>query len=181
MQRCPRARSPEEISYHDKERWKENHDDSYLFEMLILEGMQAGLSRITILKKRENYRKALDNFDYQKIQKYDESKKQELMKNAGIIRNKLKIEAIIKNAKAFIEIQKEFWSFDSYIWWRTKGKQTRNHFKDIQNYPTTSELSDTISKDLKKRGMNFVGSTIIYSYLQAIGIINDHMIQCNFK
>ncbi|MCQ2970388.1 DNA-3-methyladenine glycosylase I [Methanobrevibacter gottschalkii] len=160
------------IKYHDEEWGVPTHDDYELFEMLILESFQAGLSWITILKKRENFRKAFDNFDYVKISEYKEDKINELKENEGIIRNKGKINAAVNNAKIFIEIQKEFESFDSYIWGFTGGEIIRAEYK------TESELSKTISKDLKKRGMKFVGPTIIYSYLESIGIIDNHQKDC---
>lgn len=165
------------VYYHDHEWAVPNYDDNYMFEFLILESFQAGLSWETILNKRENFKKAFDNFDYKKIANYDENKINELMTNSGIIRNKLKIKAAINNAKIFMEIQKEFNSFSNYIWSFTNNKIIKNindHFK------TTSDLSDRVSKDLIRRGMKFVGSTIIYSYLQAIGVINDHETTCAF-
>ena len=164
--------------YHDLEWGKPSHDDSHLFEMLILEGAQAGLSWITILKKRENYREAFDYFDYKKIATYKQEKIDSLLLNEGIIRNKLKINSAVKNAKVFIQIQKEFGSFDKYLWGFTGGRQIKNSWKTLTQVPVSSKLSDIISKDLKKRGMNFVGSVIIYSYLQAIGVINDHLVSC---
>lgn len=160
------------IRYHDNEWGVPTHDDNELFEMLVLESFQAGLSWITILKKRDNFRHAFDGFDYVKISQYDENKVNELMENEGIIRNRRKITSSIKNAKAFIEIQEEFGSFDKYIWKFTDGKIIKSEFK------TESDLSKTISKDLKKRGMSFVGPTIIYSYLESIGIINNHEESC---
>ena len=165
------------IKYHDKEWGIPSHDDKYLFEMLLLESFQAGLSWECILNKRENFRISFDNFDYYKISKYDDKKIEELLNNKKIIRNKLKIKAAINNAKVFINIKKEYKSFDNYIWHFTNNKVIKN--KD-DNFKTTSELSNTISKDLIKRGMKFVGSVIIYSYLQAIGIINDHELGCDF-
>jgi len=170
--------NPLYLKYHDEEWGTPIHDDKKLFAKLILDGAQAGLSWSIILKKRENYRKAFDNWDYIKISEYDDKKINELIENEGIIRNKLKIESAIKNAKVFIDIQKEFGSFDKYIWRFVDGKTIQNKFKDISDIPTRTELSDTISKDLKKRGMNFVGSIIIYAYMQAIGIVNDHTIDC---
>ena len=164
--------------YHDKEWGVEVHDDSKLFEMLILEGAQAGLSWLTILKRREGYKRAFDNFDVNKVSKYNEKKIEELIGNPEIIRNKLKIRSTVSNAKAFIEIQKEFKSFDRYIWGFVEGKQIKNHFKDISEIPAKTEISDKIAKDLKKRGMNFVGSTIIYAFMQAIGMVNDHTENC---
>ena len=163
------------VKYHDQEWGVSSHDDKYLFEMLILESFQAGLSWECILNKREAFRKAFDNFDYKKIVDYKESKIQELLNNKDIVRNKLKINAAINNAKVFIEIQKEYQSFDKYIWSFTNNQIIKNKTNNIN---TTSELSDIISNDLQKRGMKFVGSTIIYSYLQAIGIIDDHELDC---
>ena len=165
------------VKYHDTEWGVANYDDNYLFEFLILESFQAGLSWETILNKRENFKAAFDNFDYKKISKYDENKINELMQNKGIIRNKLKIKAAINNAKIFMNIQKEYKSFSNYIWSFSNNKIIKN--KD-DNIKTTSPLSDDVSKDLIKRGMKFVGSTIIYSYLQAIGVIDDHETTCDF-
>ena len=164
--------------YHDGEWGVPEHDDTVLFEFLILEGAQAGLSWNTILQKRENYREAFDNWDYKKIAKYTTEDVEKLLENKGIVRNRRKIESTIKNAKAFIEIQKEFGSFNKYIWSFVDGKPIKNSYKDWRECPSNTPLSDKISKDLKKRGMNFVGSTIIYSYLQAIGIVNDHFKTC---
>ena len=174
MNRCKWAMNVNEIytKYHDEEWGEPVHDDQRLYEMLILESFQAGLSWSCILNKRENFRKAFDNFDIDKIINYDEIKIQELQNNAGIIRNKLKIKATINNSKIFKEIQKEYGSFDKYIWSFTNN-QTIYEFDKV-----SSELSDIISRDLKKRGMTFVGTIIIYSYLQAVGIINSHEIQC---
>jgi DNA-3-methyladenine glycosylase I len=164
--------------YHDKEWGIPQHKDRVLFELLILEGAQAGLSWITILKKRDNYKKAFDNFNPKIVANYKKNKIEELLNNEGIVRNKLKINSTIQNAKVFLQIQKEFKTFNNYIWHFTNHKQIINHPKTIKDLQTKSILSDTISKDLKKRGMNFVGSTIIYSYLQAIGIIDDHTRIC---
>lgn len=166
------------IKYHDEEWGQPVHNDKILFEMLILEGAQAGLSWEIILKKRENYQKAFDNFDLQKIAKYDDEKQNELLQDKGIIRNKLKIKSAIQNAKVFLKIQKEFGSFDKYIWNFVNYKPIQNKFKSFSNLPANTELSDKISKDLKKQGMNFVGSTIIYAYMQSIGMVNDHEISC---
>lgn len=171
-------KNPLYLKYHDEEWGAPVHDDKKLFAKLILDGAQAGLSWFTILKKRENYRKAFDNWDYRKIAKYGDKKINELLKNEGIVRNRLKIESAIKNAKVFIEIQKEFGSFDKYIWGFVDNKTIQNKFKKVSEIPARTELSDTISKDLKKRGMNFVGPTIIYAYMQAIGIVNDHTVDC---
>lgn len=179
MKRCKWLNEKNEkyVYYHDHEWGVANYDDDYMFEFLILESFQAGLSWETILNKRENFRQAFDNFDYKKIANYDENKITELLNNSGIIRNKLKINAAIKNAKVFMEIQNEFNSFSNYIWSFTNNKVIKNTDDKLK---TSSELSDKISKELIKRGMKFVGTTIIYSYLQAIGIINDHELDCDF-
>lgn len=179
MKRCKWLNEKNEkyVYYHDHEWGVANYDDDYMFEFLILESFQAGLSWETILNKRENFRQAFDNFNYKKIANYDENKITELLNNSGIIRNKLKINAAIKNAKVFMEIQNEFNSFSNYIWSFTNNQVIKNTDDKLK---TSSELSDKISKDLIKRGMNFVGTTIIYSYLQAIGIINDHELDCDF-
>ena len=166
------------LEYHDKEWGLPVHNDRKLFEMLVLEGAQAGLSWETVLKKRENYRKAFDEFDPGKVARYDEKKQTELLQNKGIIRNRLKIKSAIQNAGVFLEIQKEFGSFDSYIWNFVDNKQVQNRFNSIKELPAKTELSDMISKDLKKRGMNFVGPTIIYAFMQAVGIVNDHEVSC---
>ena len=179
--RCGWAKGEKDILYHDTEWGVPSYDDGYIFEMLILEGFQAGLSWNTILQKRENFRKAFDNFDYKKIAKYDEKKLNELMQNEGIIRNKLKINSTVTNAVSFMKIQKEFGSFSDYIWGFTDKKRIINKWKDLLEVPATTELSDKISKDLKKRGFKFIGSTIIYSFLQAIGIIDDHLASCPYK
>ncbi|MCK4996788.1 DNA-3-methyladenine glycosylase I [Candidatus Pacearchaeota archaeon] len=164
--------------YHDEEWGKPCHDDRFLFELIVLEGAQAGLSWLTVLKKRENYREAFDNFDVHKIASYKKEKVQELLSNEGIIRNKLKIRSAIQNAKVFIEIQKEFGSFDKYIWGFVNGTPIKNSWKNWREMPASTELSDQISKDLKSRGMNFVGSTIMYAYMESIGMINDHEVSC---
>ena len=164
------------IKYHDEEWGVPSYDDNYLFEMLVLESFQAGLSWECVLNKREAFRKAFDNFDYRKISNYEQKKIDELLNNKDIIRNKLKINSTINNSKIFIEIQKEFGSFSNYIWHFTNNKIIKNTDNIIR---TTSPLSDEISKDLVNRGMKFVGSTIIYSYIQAIGIINDHEKNCD--
>lgn len=165
------------VDYHDNEWGKPKYDDKYMFELLVLESFQAGLSWECILNKRKDFREAFDNFDYHKISKYDEKKVEELCNNSNIVRNRLKINATINNAKVFIKIQEEFGSFSNYIWKFTEGKIIKNM---DNNFKTTTELSDNVSKDLKKIGMKFVGSTIIYSYLQAIGVINDHELECDF-
>ena len=177
-QRCTWAKKPLDIEYHDNEWGVPVHDDKKLFEFLVLDAFQAGLSWNTILKKRENFRKAFDNFDYIKISKYTQDKIEELLQNEGIIRNKLKINGTVKNAKVFIKIQQEFGSFDKYIWSFTRGKTKINKWKELNEIPTTSEESDAMSKDLKKRGFTFVGSTICYAFMQAAGMINDHEINC---
>ncbi len=164
--------------YHDLEWGVPVHDDRKLFEMLILEGAQAGLSWITILRKRDNYRKAFDNFNVNKIAKYDKKKINQLLNNEGIIRNRLKIAATIINAQLFLEVQKEFGSFDTYIWQFVGGKPIVNTRKSIKEIPPTTPESDTISKDLKKRGFKFVGSTICYAFMQAVGMVNDHTADC---
>jgi DNA-3-methyladenine glycosylase I len=164
--------------YHDNEWGKTVYDDAVLFEFLTLETFQAGLSWITILKKRENFRLAFDGFDYKKIADYTEAKTLELLENTGIIRNKLKIKATVSNAVAFIQIQQEFGSFSNYIWGFTTGKPIVNNWKSLSEVPATTPLSDMISKDLKKRGFKFVGSTVIYAHMQATGMVNDHVIDC---
>ena len=166
------------IKYHDKEWGVPVHNDRKLFEFLILEGFQAGLSWFTILKKRENFRKAFDNFDFNKIAKYDKKKINILLKDAGIIRNRLKIAAAVTNAKAFIETRKEFGTFDKYIWSFTDGKPIQNKFESLKKIPAKTKLSDKISDDLKKRGFKFVGSTIVYAHMQATGMVNDHAVDC---
>jgi|GEM_PF-128167 len=164
--------------YHDNQWGVPVYDEQELYEMLILEGMQAGLSWITILKKRENFRIAFDHFDYQKVAIYDDDKIAQLLDNKGIIRNRLKIRAAIKNAQVFLRIQKEFGSFKDYIWAFVDFSPIQNQFEHIEEIPAQTELSEKISKDLKKRGMNFVGPTIIYSFMQAIGMVNDHVTSC---
>ncbi|MEC5142641.1 DNA-3-methyladenine glycosylase I [Chitinophaga sp. 212800010-3] len=164
--------------YHDHEWGTPNHDDKHLFEMLCLEGAQAGLSWYTVLTKRENYRKAFDNWDAKKIAKYDEKKIEALMQNEGIIRNRLKINATIGNAKAFLAVQKEFGSFDQYIWSFVQHRPIINHYKDMKQVPAKTAISDAMSKDLLKRGFKFVGSTICYAYMQATGMVDDHMEGC---
>ena len=176
--RCTWASNELSILYHDKEWGMPAHDDRTLFEFLILEGAQAGLSWDTILKKRENYRDAFDNFDPARVAAYDHKKVQSLLKNAGIIRNKLKINSAISNAKAFLAVQKEFGSFDRYIWQFSGGKPIVNARRVLQRIPASTKESDAMSKDLKKRGFNFVGTTICYAFMQAVGMVNDHLIDC---
>ncbi|HVI45958.1 MAG TPA: DNA-3-methyladenine glycosylase I [Chitinophaga sp.] len=166
------------MDYHDHEWGTPNHDDRHLFEMLNLEGAQAGLSWYTVLTKRENYRKAFDNWDAKKIARYDEKKVEALMQNEGIIRNRLKINATITNAKAFLSVQKEFGTFDKYIWSFVQHKPLINHFKSMSEVPAKTAISDAMSKDLLKRGFKFVGSTICYAYMQATGMVNDHITDC---
>ncbi|MCF6367107.1 MAG: DNA-3-methyladenine glycosylase I [Bacteroidales bacterium] len=166
------------IEYHDNEWGVPVHDDIKLFEFLVLDAFQAGLSWLTILKKRENFKKAFDNFDYKKIAKYEDDKVEELIKNTGIIRNKLKIRATITNAQAFIKIQKEFKTFDNYIWGVVNHKTIKNTFQSWDEIPATTKESDNMSKDLKKRGFKFTGSTICYAFMQAAGLVNDHEISC---
>lgn len=179
MERCSWCGNNEiYVKYHDEEWGFPVHDDKKHFEFLVLESAQAGLNWLTVLKKRENYRAAYDGFDVVKVAEYGEDKFNELMNNAGIIRNKLKIAASINNAKCFIEIQKEYGSFDKYIWGFTQNKQVVNNWASLKEVPASTELSDKISKDLKKRGFKFVGTTIIYSQLQATGLINDHITSC---
>lgn len=166
------------VKYHDEDWGVPVHDDRLHFEMLILEGAQAGLSWITILRKRENYKKAFDNFDVKKVARYTEKRIEKLLQNAGIIRNKLKVRSAVTNAKVFIEVQKEFGSFDKYMWQFVKNKPIVNKWKKMSDLPVTSKESDELSKDLKKRGFKFVGSTIMYAHMQSIGMINDHTVNC---
>ncbi len=179
MDRCRWAtHNPQMIEYHDKEWGIPIHDDQLLFEFLILEGAQAGLSWSTILQKRENFRKAFDYFDAHKIAQYSDQKIEELMNNEGIIRNRLKINAVIANAKTFLEVQREFDSFDKYIWQFVNHKPIINKFKELSELPSKSGQSELMSKDLKKRGFKFVGPTICYAFMQAVGMVNDHTIDC---
>ena len=164
--------------YHDNEWGNPVYDDKILFEFLVLETFQAGLSWHTILKKRENFRKAFDNFEYKKVAKFDENKIQELLQDAGIIRNTLKIKATISNAVCFMKVQSEFGSFSNYIWKFTNGKPIDNKIKTMNDIPASTPLSDEISKDLKKRGFKFVGSTVVYAHMQATGMVNDHVADC---
>ncbi len=164
--------------YHDKEWGIPVHDDRKHFEFVVLESAQAGLSWITILKRRENYREAFDNFDPEKVAKYDDKKIEELLNNKGIIRNRRKIEAAVANAKAFLEIQEEFGSFDKYIWQFVGGKTLKNSWESLEELPAKTAESEALSKDLKKRGFKFVGPTICYSHMQAAGLVNDHLVDC---
>lgn len=166
------------IDYHDNEWGRPVHDDNKLFEMLILEGMQAGLNWITVLKKREAFREAFDGFDPGKVALYGPSKIEELLSNKGIIRNRLKVNAAVTNAKLFLEVQEQYGSFDKFIWAYVHYTPIQNHWKQIEEIPATTPLSDQISKDLKKMGFKFVGSTIIYAFMQATGMVNDHVTSC---
>ncbi len=179
MKRCEWAGSePLYVAYHDQEWGVPQHDDSKLFEMLILEGAQAGLSWSTILKKRESYRKAFEDFDPQKVVGFDESKVAELLKNPGIVRNRLKINAAVQNAKALLAVQDEFGSFDKYIWGFVGGEPKVNTRKSLGEIPAQTAESEAMSKDLKKRGFRFVGPTICYAFMQAVGMVNDHVVHC---
>jgi DNA-3-methyladenine glycosylase I len=179
LKRCAWALGSElEQSYHDNEWGVPVHDDRKFFEFITLEGAQAGLSWATVLKKRENYRKLFADFDVEKIARYNKSKIETLLNNPGIIRNRLKVESTISNARAFIEIQHEFGSFDTYIWQFTDGKPVVSRWKTVQQVPASTEISDAMAKDLKKRGFKFVGSTICYAFMQATGMVNDHTVDC---
>lgn len=178
MKRCTWPSNELAIAYHDTEWGVPLHDDRRLFEFLILEGAQAGLSWDTILRKRGSYREAFDGFDANKVAQYTGKKIEKLLQNEGIIRNRLKVVSAVSNAKAFLNVQKEFGSFDKYVWSFTDGKAIVNKWKESSQVPATSEVSDTLSKDLKKRGFTFVGSTIMYAHMQATGIVNDHLVSC---
>src|SRR5262245_4139823 len=176
--RCPWGTSPAMIAYHDEEWGIPQHDDRVLFEFLILEGAQAGLSWSTILAKRDAYRKAFSNFNPQKVSKYSNEKLSELLANPGIVRNRLKIESTVRNARAFLEVQKEFGSFDRYIWQFVGGKPLTNKWKSGSRLPAQTPESVSMSKDLLKRGFNFVGPTVCYAFMQAVGLVNDHLVDC---
>ena len=178
MKRCTWPKNELAIRYHDEEWGVPLHDDRKLFEFLILEGAQAGLSWDTILRKRESYRDAFDGFDANKVARYTDKRIEKLLQNEGIIRNRLKVVSAVSNAKAFLKVQKEFGSFDKYVWSFTDGKPIVNKWKESSQIPATSEVSDTLSKDLKKRGFRFVGSTIMYAHMQATGMVNDHLVSC---
>ena len=169
---------PVYVSYHDEEWGVPVHDDRLLFEFLVLEGAQAGLSWLTILKKRENYRKAFDHFDIARVARYGQADVDRLLHDSGIVRNRLKIEAAIKNAKGVLTIQKEFGTFDDYVWGYVQGVPLQNCWKQMRDIPTKTAVSDQMSRDLKKRGFNFVGTTICYSFMQAVGLVNDHSEDC---
>lgn len=180
LKRCSWANtSPLEQAYHDGEWGRPVHDDRTLFESLILDGAQAGLSWALILNKRENYRRAFDNFDAQKVARYSDKKIAALLENPGIVRNRLKINAAVGNARAFLEVQEAFGSFDRYIWGFVDGRPLQNAWKTDAEVPATSTVSDAMAKDLKKRGFKFVGSTICYAFMQACGMVNDHTIDCH--
>jgi DNA-3-methyladenine glycosylase I len=166
------------IAYHDEEWGVPVYDDQTLFEFLLLETFQAGLSWITILRKRENFREAFDGFDYKKIAKYNQAKIDSLLLNSGIIRNKLKVKSAVTNAQAFMKIQEEFGSFSDYIWGFVQGKPLKNELNSMTEIPANTPLSDALSKDLKKRGFKFVGSTVVYAHMQATGMVNDHLVSC---
>lgn len=176
--RCPWASGELSIRYHDEEWGVPVHDDRTLFEFLILEGAQAGLSWSTILNKRENYRRAFDGFDPARVARYDRRKIERLLRDPGIVRNKLKIASTVANAKAFLRVQEEFGSFDKYIWQFVGAKPWINSPKSMKQVPARTSDSDAMSKDLKKRGFNFVGSTICYAFMQAVGLVNDHVVTC---
>jgi DNA-3-methyladenine glycosylase I len=178
--RCPWVdlSKPDYVAYHDMEWGVPVHDDRLLFEFLILEGAQAGLSWYTVLRKRENYRAAFDHFDPRKVARYGERKVQDLLGNAGIIRNKAKILAAINNAQKFLDVQEEFGSFDAYMWKFVNGKPIVNRIQHVKDYPATSRESDAMSKDLRRRGFQFVGSTVCYAHMQATGMVNDHVVTC---
>jgi DNA-3-methyladenine glycosylase I len=176
--RCPWAQGDEYVVYHDSEWGKPIHDERLLFEFLILEGAQAGLSWITILKKRQSYRDAFDQFDPAVVARYTKRKQVGLMANAGIVRNRLKIESAVDNARAFLAVQEELGSFDAYVWGFVDGLPKQNAWKSIKNVPARTAESDALSKDLKRRGFRFVGSTICYAFMQAVGMVNDHLVGC---
>lgn len=178
MRRCAWAKNPRLIRYHDEEWGRPVHDDRTLFEFLILEGAQAGLSWDTILSRRESYREAFDGFDPEKVARYGPEKIQELLANPGIIRNRLKIASAIANAKAFLAVQREFGSFDAYLWGFVGGSPRINAWRGPSEVPATTPESDRLSKDLKARGFSFVGSTICYAFMQAVGMVNDHEVEC---
>lgn len=179
-QRCVWARESSDLmrAYHDQEWGRPSHDDAHLFEMLVLEGAQAGLSWSTVLAKRENYRRALHGFDHDRIAEYDRGDEERLLRDAGIIRNRLKIASLSRNARAFRRVREEFGTFADYLWGWVDGAPVVHHFDEPSEVPTTTPLSDRLSKDLRKRGFTFVGPTIVYSYLQAVGVVDDHLVGC---
>jgi DNA-3-methyladenine glycosylase I len=176
--RCPWALGEQYVAYHDTEWGVPLHDDRLLFELLILEGAQAGLSWATILKKRENYRQAFDGFDPALVARYGKRKQQQLLANAGIVRNRLKIESAVASAQAFLAVQEEFGTFDQYIWTFVGGAPRQNAWRTLQQIPARTPESDALSKDLRRRGFRFVGSTICYAFMQAAGLVNDHLVGC---
>ena len=178
VKRCEWANEEPNLSYHDNEWGRPEHNDQKLFEFLILEGAQAGLSWVTILKRREGYKKAFSNFDAKKVAKFDKNRVNKLLLDESIIRNQLKIHSAINNAKQFLKVQKEFGSFDKYIWSFVENKPIKNKFKKLSDIPASTVISEKMSKDLKKRGFNFVGPTICYALMQAIGMVNDHTTEC---
>lgn len=178
MRRCEWAKNELYIAYHDHEWGVPVHNDRDLFEFLILEGMQAGLSWETILRKRDNYRAALDNFEASAVASYKQPKVRQLLANPGIIRNRLKIEAAVQNARLFLEIQKEFGSFDAYVWEFVGGRQIQNKWESSKEVPTSTAEANALSKDLRRRGFKFVGPTICYAFMQAVGMVNDHLVHC---
>jgi DNA-3-methyladenine glycosylase I len=177
-ERCGWARGDKYIAYHDEEWGVPLHDDRALFELLILEGAQAGLSWSTILNKRDRYRKVFDGFDARKVARYGERKVAALLEDPGIVRNRLKVNAAVTNAKAFLEVRKEFGTFDAYIWSFVEGRPLQNAWRGLQPVPARTQQSDAMSKDLKKRGFTFVGTTICYAFMQATGMVNDHVVRC---
>lgn len=176
--RCGWARDPLSQNYHDREWGVPLHDDRGLFEFLILEGAQAGLSWDTILRKRDNYRKAFDNFDAEKIARYDKRRITRLLNDPGIVRNRLKVESAIKNARASLAVRDEFGTLDTFLWRFVDGVQKRNVWKSMKQVPASTRASDAMSKELRKRGFNFVGTTICYAFMQAVGMVNDHLVTC---
>jgi DNA-3-methyladenine glycosylase I len=176
--RCPWAKGEQYVEYHDLEWGVPVHDDRRLFEFLVLEGAQAGLSWVTILKKRDHYRAAFDEFDPTPVAKYGRKEQARLMANAGIVRNRLKIKSAIDNAKAFLVVQQEFGSFDQFIWHFVEGRPLQNSWRSMSDVPPRTGVSDAMSKDLKRRGFRFVGSTICYAFMQAVGMVNDHLVVC---
>lgn len=180
VKRCAWAKGDLYVAYHDREWGRPVHDDHRLFEFLVLEGAQAGLSWITILKKRENYRRAFANFDPRKVARFDSRKIDRLLADEGLVRNRLKVESAVRNAKAFLDLQKEFGSFDRYIWQFVAGHPIRNCWSTVSEVPACTKESDAMSRDLRRRGFNFVGSTICYAFMQAVGMVNDHTVDCFF-
>ena len=176
--RCPWAQGEQYVAYHDLEWGVPVHDDRLLFEMLILEGAQAGLSWSTILKKRDNYRQAFDNFDAERVARYSRRKRDRLMQDAGIVRNRLKIESTVGNARSTLAVREEFGSLDAYVWQFVDAAPQQNAWQSMRDVPARTAVSDALSKDLKRRGFKFVGSTICYAFMQAVGMVNDHLVDC---